>query len=196
MEKYMQYEEIWKKTLNDSEKVEYEFSIAPKYKIAIVVAWVVIGLICMLISPGIIMLFLIAAGIHYWSLGLNAYAFTGKRVLVHSGWLSTKSTSINYDKIVEVSVDESYLNKAFTESGNLIIKTAGLGHDIILRNIQTPYEAKKTLDRLSHHATTEPVKATAPTKSAAEHVAELFDLKQKGAITEDEFKAHKAKILG
>ncbi len=190
----MQYEEIWKKTLNTSEKVEYEFSVAPKYKIAVLVAWIVIGLICMLMSPGIIMLFLIAGGIHYWSLGLNAYAFTGKRVLVHTGWLSTSSTSINYDKIVEVSVDESYLNKAFTKSGNLIIKTAGLGHDIILKNIETPYEAKKTLDRLSHHEAG--VSKTEPSKSTASELSDLHDLKMKGILSDEEFQAHKKKILG
>ncbi len=40
------------------------------------------------------------------------------------------------------------------------------------------------------------IKTTEPSKNTASELAELFKLKQDGAITEDEFKAHKAKILG
>lgn len=39
------------------------------------------------------------------------------------------------------------------------------------------------------------VKDHRPHKSAAEEVAHLFDLKQKGAITEEEFQAKKKKLL-
>ena len=40
-----------------------------------------------------------------------------------------------------------------------------------------------------------PVEKVAHAKSASTELSELFDLKQKGAITEEEFKAHKAKLL-
>jgi uncharacterized membrane protein YdbT with pleckstrin-like domain len=85
-------------------------------------------------------------------LDFNAYALTEKRILIHTGWLSTKSTSISYDKIIEISVSESFINKKFTNSGNLVIKTSGIGHDIILKYIEAPYEVKKMIDRLSHKA--------------------------------------------
>ena len=196
--KSMKYEEIWKKTLNDSEKVDYEFSVAPRYRMAVLIVWAVIGLVMLLSSPAFGVIVFAFGALHYWKLGLNAYAFTSKRVLVHTGWLSTKSTTINYDKIVEVSVDESYFKKALTNSGNLVIKTAGLGHDIILKNIATPYEAKKTLDRLSHHDKTESstvVIRGEANKSASSELIELFKLKEQGAITDEEFQAHKAKLL-
>jgi membrane protein YdbS with pleckstrin-like domain len=148
----MKYEQIWRKTLNDNEQVEYEFSVADKYRRLILITWSLIGLIMAITSPIITIFFILFGVIHYWYLGINAYAFTSKRVLIHTGWLSTKSTSINYDKIVEVSVQEGYLNRTFTNSGTLVIKTAGIGHDIVLNSIASPYEAKKTLDRLSHHS--------------------------------------------
>ncbi len=194
----MKYEQIWQKTLNESEKVDYEFSVAQGYRIAIAVVWGIVGLI-MMVNPVFGVIILGAGTLHYWSLGLNAYAFTSKRVLVHTGWLSTKSTSINYDKIVEVSVSESYLKKAITKSGNLVIKTAGLGHDIVLKNIGTPYEAKKILDRLSHQDKTENstvvVRSSEPSKNTSDELVSLFKLKEQGAITEEEFKAHKEKLL-
>ena len=90
--------------------------------------------------------------IHYEYLRVTAYAFTDKRLLVHTGLFSTKSTSINYNKIIEVSVDEPFFSRTLTSSGNLVVKTGGFDHDVTLRNIESPYEAKKMLDRLSHHA--------------------------------------------
>ncbi len=50
---------------------------------------------------------------------------------------------------------------------------------------------KKILAR-AHIGATAPIE---PAKNAATQVAELFKLKEQGAITEDEFKAHKAKLL-
>ena len=40
------------------------------------------------------------------------------------------------------------------------------------------------------------IKTAEASKNTASELAELFKLKQDGAITEDEFRAHKAKILG
>ncbi len=139
----MKYEKIWQKTLNENEKVEYEFSIAKGYRKFILI-------------ESIVFLFVFFTGIigliYYWRLQFNHYALTEKRILIHTGWLSTKSVSINYDKIIELSVSESFINRKLTKSGNLVIKTSGLGHDIVLKNIESPYEVKKMIDRLSHKA--------------------------------------------
>lgn len=190
----MNYEHIWKKTLNDSEKVEYEFSIASRHRKLVLIIWLFFGVIT-LIMPSLGLPLIIIGIIHYWYLGLNAYALTSERVLIHTGWISTQSTSIGYDKIVEVSIQEPFLNRVITKSGNLVIKTAGLGHDVILRNIQTPYEVKKTLDRLSHHGKNASHKISGEHKSVSVELVELFKLKEQGVITEEEFNGHKAKIL-
>ncbi len=155
----MKYEHIWRKTLNESEKVEYEFSVAKGYKNLVLynaIAWGVLWCLVAIASPFFLIIgilsFIIGA-IAYWYLGLNAYAFTSKRVLIHTGWLSTSATSINYDKIMEISVSEPFIQRLMTKSGNLVIKTAGyVGHDIVLKSIEAPYEIKKTLDRLSHQS--------------------------------------------
>lgn len=43
--------------------------------------------------------------------------------------------------------------------------------------------------------TTVVVKAPEPTKHVSNELVELFKLKEKGAITDEEFQAHKAKLL-
>ena len=141
----MKNEKIWQKTLNESEKVEYEFSVAKGYKRFVLVMSIFWGAL----TFGV---FFVIGMIYRWHLKFNAYALTEKRILIHTGWLSTKSTSISYDKIIEISVSESFINRKFTNSGNLVIKTSGIGHDIILKYIETPYEVKKMIDRLSHRA--------------------------------------------
>ena len=149
----MLYEKIWKKTLNDSEKVEYEFSVAKGYRLLGLIVWGLVGVVLLISGhQSLGFLFILIAIINYWYLGFNAFALTDKRVLIHTGWLSTKSTSINYDKIVEVSVEERFISRIASKSGNLLIKTGGFGHDVTLKNIESPYEVKKTLDRLSHNA--------------------------------------------
>lgn len=197
----MRYEHIWEKTLNDNEKVEHEFSVASRYRKFILILWLFFGLISLTL-PVMGLSLMVIGVVHYWYLGLNAYAFTDRRLLLHTGWISTQSTSINYDKVVEVSVEEPYLSKIITKSGRLVIKTAGLGHDILLKNIETPYEAKKILDRLSHqdknsniHAPANISKNHDSNKSVSEELVDLFKLKEQGVITEEEFNIHKSKLL-
>jgi membrane protein YdbS with pleckstrin-like domain len=70
-------------------------------------------------------------------------------VVVHKGWLSSNTTTIDYDKIVEVSVNEPFTERQAYGSGNIKIKTAGsIVHDVTLAHINAPYEIKKKLDQL------------------------------------------------
>ncbi|MEI6597334.1 MAG: PH domain-containing protein [bacterium] len=79
----------------------------------------------------------------------NAYAFTNKRVLIHQGWLSTHMISVDYSKITDVHIRESFFAKIITHTGNIAIITAGTTRDqIILGNVNEPYEIKKRLDAL------------------------------------------------
>jgi len=98
----MKYDEIWKKVLGNDEKIEYEFSIgsaAIKFEFAV---WVIIGLLFIGFAPFVSFLFFIFAVFKVYYLKVaNAYAFTNKRVLIHRGWLSTHTISVDYPKIKE-----------------------------------------------------------------------------------------------
>jgi uncharacterized membrane protein YdbT with pleckstrin-like domain len=79
----------------------------------------------------------------------NAYAFTNRRVLIHRGWLSTHLLSIDYLKITDVSVREPLMDRLLTKSGHLSINTAGTSRtEVVLKNIDHPYETKKQLDKV------------------------------------------------
>lgn len=164
----MTYDNIWRKTLNDSEQVLHEFSVGEGFRVfgvivalaatlIVVVAlyfvsamtglsfWlpVVVGALMLLMAFGYFGLYLPTA---------NAYAFTNERVLAHYGWLSTSETSIFYDQITDVSVKDPVLERWFTDTGYVIINTAGSDKDeIVLNHVQKPFQLKKRLDELRHN---------------------------------------------
>lgn len=146
----MVYEEIWKKVLSPNEVVQYEFSIGQKFlKIQTIV-------LCIIFVPFLFVPFIgiPAIGIVlfynlFYQKRAHAYAFTNKRVLIHRGWLGTRTTSVDYNHITDVHVLEPFVERVIYKSGSIAINTAGSSNlEIVLRHIDAPYEIKKKLDAL------------------------------------------------
>ncbi|MCF7916574.1 MAG: PH domain-containing protein [Candidatus Omnitrophica bacterium] len=156
----MSYEKIWKKILGTDEKVKFEFSVGDYYIKLGLIFWAIIGLPFLIIffeNPSFISglsVFPFLMALFYYGFYLkkaNAYAFTNKRVLIHRGWLSTKTTSVDYSKITEVKVREPFFSKIITRTGQIAINTATGRTNfqtIILNHVEAPYEIKKKLDSL------------------------------------------------
>ncbi len=143
---------VWRKVLADGENVEYSFSIGKTYiKFTLIMFAIFGGVFFLLGWRGVgIGIFLIAfAYFGFYLKVANVFAFTNKRVLIHRGWLSTHTISIDYDKITEVSIMEPFIDRLLTKSGNIVINTAStLVDPAILQHIETPYEVKKKLDSI------------------------------------------------
>jgi uncharacterized membrane protein YdbT with pleckstrin-like domain len=147
----MEYEQIWNKLLNNGEKVEYQFSIGNTYTTVGLIIWGIVALFFIFANFWIgALLFVAVAFYHKFYLpAANAYAFTNKRVLIHRGWLSTHTISVDYSKITDIHVAEPFFDKMISHTGHIAIITAGSTRDqIILKNIESPYEVKKKLDSL------------------------------------------------
>lgn len=147
----MKYEKIWQKTLGQNEEVKYEFSVAQQYRRFGLIVFGVIGVMLFFLSFMFAFYYYLIIYLYFeqYLKNANAYAFTNKRVLIHRGWLSTKTISVDYDKITDVTIVEPLLDKLFSKSGSLAINTAGsLGQEIVLHHIESPYEVKKKLDQL------------------------------------------------
>lgn len=140
-------EKIWGKVLSPNEDLKYEFSVGNQYIKTYLIIWGIISLCTLVIAP-----LTFAIGYIYLKIYLqkaNIYGFTNKRVLIHKGFFSTDLVSVDYSKITDVTVKESFLDKAFTKSGQLYINTAGSDNkEIILQHVENPYEIKKKLDGL------------------------------------------------
>jgi uncharacterized membrane protein YdbT with pleckstrin-like domain len=140
---------IWNKIISPGEEVKFEFSLGKRYICLAKVFFCGLGIpLLFFYGLGVIPIFF---GFFWaWYLGRsNNYAFTNRRILVLKGWLSTNLTSIDYDKITDVRVEQSFFDKAIFKTGNLIINTAGTPFpEIILTFIENPYEIKQKLDEI------------------------------------------------
>ena len=146
----MEYTHIWSKVLREDEKVDYEFSVGRRYRMLGIILTILFGFPLLFIAS-ILGVVIILVGIFYFSHYVrvaNAYVLTDRRVLVHTGWLSTNTISIEYKNITDVTVDEPFLERLITKTGNLSINTAGSGiKEVSLRHITTPYEVRKRIDK-------------------------------------------------
>jgi len=138
------YQKIWNKVLADGEKTKYEFVISNKYLKFNIILWIILSFFLMFIPLPFALFYY-----GYYLKVANAYAFTNKRILVHRGWLSTTTISIDYDKITDIRVSESFLEKILYKTGSLVINTAGTGRpEVMLYHIDSPYEVKKNLEKI------------------------------------------------
>lgn len=146
----MSYQKIWQKVLCAKEQIKYEFSVGQRYRRFHMIFWSFISILLLpIFGLGILTFFIALFFYGFYCKRANAYAFTDKRVIIHTGWLSTKLVSVDYGKITDVGVKEPLIDRLFTKSGHLTINTAGTTlYEIILKNIDSPYEIKKKLDEL------------------------------------------------
>ena len=149
----MEHKRIWDKTLNPNEEVKYEFSVSQRYRMIMLVGWCAIGGMFLLSSfaagLGFFMVAFSAFYFGFYMKAANAYAFTDRRVLVHRGWLSTKLISIDYSKITDITVHEPLISRLVFGTGAIKIDAAGTNREnVIIGQVESPYEIKKRLDSL------------------------------------------------
>lgn len=150
----MEHKHIWDKVLGSNEHVKYEFTVGSQYRMVGLVGLSVIGLLSFFWLWQMA-IFIIAIALFYYGFYLkaaNAYAFTDRRVLVHQGWLSTRMITTEYQKITDVTVLEPLIQRLIFASGTLVVNTAGSKtEEIVLSNVERPYELKKKLDEMRGH---------------------------------------------
>lgn len=101
--------------------------------------WIMIGIFIIIIVPILFFYYLFYLKIS------NEYIFTNQRIVVKRGWLGTKTISIHYNRITDISITQSLIDR-FLGIGALSISTAGQeGYHIILSHIAKPHQLKKEL---------------------------------------------------
>ena len=148
----MNYQKIWDKVLEKDEEVKHEFSISSRYLNVWFIFWAIIVFTQSDsgdLTGGIMFLGIVAFYLYFYKKISRVYAFTDKRIVVHVGWLSTKTISIDYNQITDIKIEEPFWGKIIYKTGVLQIATAGTGSPPVrFRHINEPYELKKKLDSL------------------------------------------------
>ena len=79
----------------------------------------------------------------------NRYLLTTRRVIIKKGIFGVKVTAALYDKITNLEVNQSFIDRLLLHHGTIIINTAGVSKgEISLRYVDYPLELKNLLERL------------------------------------------------
>ena len=79
----------------------------------------------------------------------NRYLLTTRRVIIKKGLFSVKLTAALFDKITNLVVDQSIIDRLLLHHGTIVINTAGVSKgEIILKYVDYPLELKNLLERL------------------------------------------------
>jgi uncharacterized membrane protein YdbT with pleckstrin-like domain len=138
----------------------------------------------------------------------NLWAVTNLRVIDEDGVFSHNSKESPLDKINNVTYNQTIWGRIFG-FGNVQIQTAAEIGATTYCNVEKPKELKDTITLMQEEykksqiydqaqelakAIVSESKNTART-NAADEVEKLFDLKQKGILTEEEYNLRKKKLL-
>ena len=182
-----------------------------------VLAWLVLSTVLLLIIDNaaialtVILLTAIYPLLEYVNWKYNLWAVTNMRVVDESGFFTRYSKESPLDKINNVEYDQPLMGRIFG-FGNVDIQTAAemgetkytlIHHPKLLKDTITHAQEEYKKIQISNQANqfAEAMARTnamvAPSQQMiADELQKLFDLLQKGAITQDDYIAQKNKLMG
>ena len=135
------------------------------------------------------------------------FVVTNERLIHLRGLIAKGSMEIPLQRINDVRFDQNIIQRILG-AGNLIVESAGERGREVFDNVRNPENIQKIIYENAEAremgmgqqqaATAPPAPATpaAPKPSVTEELARLADLRDRGALTAEEFEAQKAKLLG
>ncbi|MBK7434588.1 MAG: PH domain-containing protein [Chitinophagaceae bacterium] len=181
-----------------------------------ILAWLMLAiLLLMFLKPGtafiIILITALYPGYEYINWKYNLWSVTNLRVVDESGFFTRFSKESPLDKINNVEYTQSLWGRIFG-FGNVDIQTAAemgettynlIHHPKLLKDTIThaQEEYKKTAIASQASQLAEAIARSTPLQAqsqqlVADELQKLFDLLQKGAITQDEYVIQKNKLMG
>lgn len=136
--------------------------------------------------------------IRYYSWKVNIWVVTNFRVIDETGLLSHYAKESPLDKINNVSYDQTLIGRLFNY-GHVEIQTAAEVGATDYFNVNHPKRLKDTITaaqadyKMGNNPFVMGMKNAAPTM--AMELEKLFELKEKGAISENEYNKAKSSIL-
>jgi uncharacterized membrane protein YdbT with pleckstrin-like domain len=156
-----------------------------------IVRWIVAGLAVFLFIAYPVRRFIQWATSHF--------VVTNERLIHREGLIAKNSMEIPLDRINDVRFHQNVFERLIG-AGDLIIESAGTRGQEVFSNVRHPENVQKVVYERSEGHTMKLQGAGVPAAPAAPSVTEelqrLADLKDRGAITEEEFQAQKARLLG
>ncbi len=194
--------------LSDDEVIEAEFrphwsgilreGVIVLIGIAVVVAVALLGWPAWLFAVVVgVVLILIAKGMIRWL--TTAHVITSERVIYRSGFIAKQGTEIPLEVIQNVAFNQTLFERIFG-TGDLMIESAGTHGQTRYKDIPKPEGVQSLIYRVREQRMRAiegrtGVAAPAPETSVSQ-LERLSRLHDDGKLTDAEFEAEKAKLLG
>jgi uncharacterized membrane protein YdbT with pleckstrin-like domain len=127
------------------------------------------------------------------------FVVTSDRVIHREGWISKRSMEVPLEAINDVRFEQGIFDR-IVGAGTVTIQSASESGRQVFDHIRKPEEVQKTIyhqGELNQGRMFRRDDEDAPPKpSATSELERLADLRARGVLTEAEFQAEKAKILG
>ena len=130
------------------------------------------------------------------------FVVTSSRVIHREGFIAKRSMEIPLDKINDVRFEQGIFER-MVGAGTLVIQSASESGRNEFKFIRHPEEVQRTIYHESEadqtrtvQRATPPAPAGAGAPSTTTELERLADLRARGVLTEEEFQAQKARILG
>jgi uncharacterized membrane protein YdbT with pleckstrin-like domain len=134
------------------------------------------------------------------------FVVTNERLIHRQGLIAKNSMEIPLDRINDVRFHQNVFERMIG-AGDLVIESAGTRGQEVFSNVRHPENVQKVVYERSEGYTMKmqgatpapaapPAASAAPAPSVTQELQRLADLKDRGAITEEEFQAQKTRLLG
>ncbi|HVL89219.1 MAG TPA: PH domain-containing protein [Actinomycetota bacterium] len=146
------------------------------------------------VAGAAVMVWIWAAGLQLARWKFTEFVLTNERIIARSGVIAKVSREIPLERVNDVTVTQSMLDRVL-RSGDIRLESAGeygqttfddIGHPVeVQKQIYEAAEGRRGLGPdLIHHPA-----------SVADELAKLADLRDRGALTAEEFDARKKRLL-
>jgi uncharacterized membrane protein YdbT with pleckstrin-like domain len=133
--------------------------------------------------------------LNWWT---SLFAVTSDRIIHRSGWISKYSMEIPLEAINDVRFEQSILDR-MVGAGSLVIQSASVQGRQVFEDIRDPEGVQRTIYHQGELNKTRMYQGSGAAPQAPSPTSELERLAKlhaDGVLTDEEFAAQKAKILG
>ena len=123
------------------------------------------------------------------------FVVTSDRVIHRSGWFAKRSMEIPLENVNDVRFNQSVFERMIG-GGDLTLESAGEFGQQNFSDIRDPEQVQKTIYEMTEANQRRMVTPGPAPSSVADELGKLDRLRDDGTITEEEFQAQKARLLG
>jgi uncharacterized membrane protein YdbT with pleckstrin-like domain len=130
------------------------------------------------------------------------FVVTNERIIHRQGWIAKSSMEVPLPRINDVRFHQTIFER-MVGAGDLILESAGERGQEVFSDIRNPENMQRTIYERARsrevgmgRMAAAPAAPAPPAASTTEELSRLADLRDRGVLTEEEFQAQKAKLLG